>query len=110
MKIGVDISQTAHQGSGVNRFTRSLINSLLKFDKQNRYTFFFSSMRQNLDEKIEKAINSSVVSNKRNELLWLISQRATHVGFVLGIILIALFASLNIPVPVHFPLINLVKR
>ena len=61
-------------------------------------------------KKIENAIKSTAVSNKRNELLWLISQRATHIGFVLGIILIALFASLNIPVPVHFPLIDSVKR
>lgn len=61
-------------------------------------------------KKIESAIKSNVVSNERNEQLWLISQRAAHIGFVLGIILIALFASLNIPVPVHFPLINSLKR
>lgn len=60
-------------------------------------------------KKIEEAIKSSVISNKRDEKLWLISQNAAHIGFISGIILIAIFASLNIPVPIHFPLINSIK-
>lgn len=51
MKIGIDISQIAHKGTGVARYTQTLIESLLNYDKDNEYVFFFSSLRQNLSEK-----------------------------------------------------------
>ncbi len=58
MKIGIDISQTAFPGSGVARYTSSLISALTEFDKKNEYVFFYSSMRVPLDNKIRDQIKS----------------------------------------------------
>ena len=46
MKIGIDISQTAHPGTGVANYTRNLVEALLKVDHQNEYVLFFSSLRK----------------------------------------------------------------
>ncbi|PIQ73079.1 hypothetical protein COV58_04410 [Candidatus Roizmanbacteria bacterium CG11_big_fil_rev_8_21_14_0_20_36_8] len=49
MNIGIDISQIVYQGSGVSRFTKGLINSILQHDKTNKWTFFFSGLRRRID-------------------------------------------------------------
>lgn len=46
MKIGIDVSQFAFKGSGVARYTETLIESLIKYDKNNSYILFFSSLRK----------------------------------------------------------------
>jgi glycosyltransferase involved in cell wall biosynthesis len=46
MKIAIDISQTAYEGSGVARYTETLIRSLLHYDNKNQYTCFYSSLRR----------------------------------------------------------------
>lgn len=46
MKIGIDISQTVYQGTGVASYTKKLVQNLLKADKKNEYTLFFSSLRR----------------------------------------------------------------
>lgn len=56
MKIAIDISQIVYQGTGVARYTKGLIEALLKYDKKNLYLFFFSSLRQKLDKNIETKI------------------------------------------------------
>lgn len=56
MKIGIDISQIVYPGTGVGRYTKNLINSILKYDSVNNYVFFFSSLRQRIDIKIKNAI------------------------------------------------------
>ena len=56
MKIGIDISQTAFRGSGVDRYTRTLIDALLTYDKKSEYIFFYTSMRVPLDPIIRKQI------------------------------------------------------
>ncbi len=56
MKIGIDISQTAFRGSGVDRYTRNLIDALLTYDTKNEYVFFYSSLRIPLDPEIKKSI------------------------------------------------------
>jgi len=56
MKIAIDISQIAHQGTGVAKYTKGLIEALLKYDKKNKYLFFFSSLRQKLDKNIDSKI------------------------------------------------------
>lgn len=48
MKIGIDISQMAYEGTGVGEMVGNLVNALLKIDKKNEYVFFFSSLRRNL--------------------------------------------------------------
>ncbi len=56
MKIAIDISQIVYQGTGVGRYIKGLIEALLKYDKKNRYLFFFSSLRQKLDKNTETKI------------------------------------------------------
>ena len=58
MKIGIDISQIVHKGTGVARFTNGLTNAILDFDKKNEWVFFFSSLRRNLEPHLEKKIIS----------------------------------------------------
>jgi len=56
MRIGIDISQIVYLGTGVGRFTNSLVDSILKYDNKNKYVFFFSSLRKDIDKKLEKEI------------------------------------------------------
>lgn len=46
MRIGVDISQIVHEGTGVGRYVRRLVESLLRLDSQNEYVLFGASLRQ----------------------------------------------------------------
>lgn len=48
MKIAIDISQIAYEGTGVARFTRGLIREILR-NKDHEWVFFFSSLRNSLD-------------------------------------------------------------
>ncbi len=48
MKIGIDISQIAYEGTGVGQYLEQLINHLVEIDSKNEYLFFFSSLRKNL--------------------------------------------------------------
>ncbi len=52
MKIGIDISQMAYEGTGVGEMVGNLVNALLKIDKENEYVLFFSSLRGNLKSQI----------------------------------------------------------
>ncbi|KKW11024.1 MAG: hypothetical protein UY49_C0009G0001, partial [Microgenomates group bacterium GW2011_GWC1_49_7] len=36
MKIGIDISQIVHEGTGVATYVRRMVESLLKVDKKNQ--------------------------------------------------------------------------
>lgn len=46
MRIGIDISQIAHQGTGVAEYTKNLVENLLKIDQENEYVLFYSSLRK----------------------------------------------------------------
>ena len=52
MKIGIDVSQTAYEGTGVSEYVSRLVEDLLKTDKKNEYILFFSSLRKNLNTRI----------------------------------------------------------
>ena len=56
MGIGIDISQIIYRGTGVGRFTRGLVESILEYDKKNKWFFFFSSLRNKLDKELIKNI------------------------------------------------------
>ncbi len=58
MKIGIDISQIVYEGTGVARFTYGLTQTILEYDKQNQWVFFFSSLRSNLNRSLEQKIVS----------------------------------------------------
>lgn len=45
MKIGIDISQTAYEGTGVANYLTKLVEHLLAVDKENEYVLFYSSAR-----------------------------------------------------------------
>jgi glycosyltransferase involved in cell wall biosynthesis len=47
MRIGIDISQTAHEKTGVANYVTQLVSHLVKIDSKNDYILFFSSLRKN---------------------------------------------------------------
>ena len=46
MKIGIDVSQIAYEGTGTSQLVINLVNHLSKIDKNNEYILFFSSLRR----------------------------------------------------------------
>jgi glycosyltransferase involved in cell wall biosynthesis len=64
MKIAIDISQIVHRGTGIARYTKELIETLLKYDKKNDYMFFFSSLRQKLERNMEAKIKEKHLLKK----------------------------------------------
>ena len=59
MNIGIDISQVVYEGTGVGRFTYGLIEAILEYDKNNTWTFLFSSFRGKIDDHLLKKIKKS---------------------------------------------------
>lgn len=59
MVIGVDISQLAYPNTGVANYLEHLIDGLLKVDTENEYIFFYSSLRKNIKNQIEKIKNNN---------------------------------------------------
>lgn len=53
MKFGIDISQSIYPG-GVSFYTKNLVHTLIKIDKENSYKLFFSSLRQQLPKEFNK--------------------------------------------------------
>jgi glycosyltransferase involved in cell wall biosynthesis len=52
VKIGIDVSQIAYEGTGVSVFLTKLTENLLKLDGKNEYILFFSSLRRNFQFSI----------------------------------------------------------
>lgn len=46
MRIGIDVSQLAHEGTGVARYLSALVEHLLRIDTENEYILFYSSLRK----------------------------------------------------------------
>lgn len=46
MRIGIDISQIVHEGTGVAMYVRQMVNMLLKTDRKNEYVLFGASLRK----------------------------------------------------------------
>lgn len=46
MKIGIDISQIVHEGTGVGHYVRNLVKALLQMDHSNEYILFGASLRK----------------------------------------------------------------
>jgi hypothetical protein len=65
MKIGIDVSQIAYQGTGVANFLSSLIFNLSKIDKKNQYVLFFSSLRKNFKFQISNFKSNPNISIKK---------------------------------------------
>ena len=46
MKIGIDISQIVHEGTGVSTYVRSLVKAVIEKDHDNEYILFGASLRK----------------------------------------------------------------
>lgn len=46
VRIGIDISQLAYEGTGVANYLGNLVAKLLEIDRENEYVLFFSSLRK----------------------------------------------------------------
>jgi len=56
MKIAIDASRAANEKAGIGRYTKEIIENLLKIDKVNQYILFFSYFRR--DKEKERYIES----------------------------------------------------
>ena len=57
MKIGIDVSQIAYEGTGVSSFIKRLVEDLLRIDSKNEYVLFFSSFRKRIQNSKLKIRN-----------------------------------------------------
>ncbi len=64
MRIGIDISQTAYEGTGVANYVLHLVQDLMKLDKENEYILFFSSLRNGVPSQLEKLTSNNVTIKK----------------------------------------------
>jgi glycosyltransferase involved in cell wall biosynthesis len=62
MKIGIDISQSLYEGTGVGEYVTKLVEHLLGIDDKNEYILFASSLRRNFKFQSAnfKGINKNV--------------------------------------------------
>lgn len=68
MKIGIDISQIAYEGTGVGEIVKKLVEGLLKVDKKNEYVLFFSSLRRKFLISNFKFLNKSQFPNSNIQI------------------------------------------
>lgn len=68
MRIGIDISQMAHPGTGVAGYTKNLVENLLAIDRENEYVLFFSSLRKKPPEL--PGVRSFKIPPILLEILW----------------------------------------
>lgn len=66
MRIGIDISQTAFEHTGVGNYLSNLVASLLATDSTNEYVLFFSSLRRKPAERIVEAVSK----NPRSKIVY----------------------------------------
>lgn len=65
MRIGIDISQAAFQGSGVGRYTHALVKALSKNKKNHELVLFGSSLRQfHVLQALADTVSAVGVTNK----------------------------------------------
>lgn len=67
MRIGIDISQVAYEGTGVSSLLSQLVRNLIKHDQENTYILFGSSLRQRV--KLRKFIDSLGEAKPKNRVL-----------------------------------------
>lgn len=67
MRIGIDISQIAFEGTGVARYVREIVKSLLTLDHENEYVLFGASLRK--QESFRKYFNELTSLNKKISLV-----------------------------------------
>lgn len=65
MKICLDISQIAYQGTGVSRYLNGLVKAILNNQTKHQWSFFFSSLRSSLDPRLEQQIKKRGFKTKK---------------------------------------------
>lgn len=77
MRIGIDISQIAYEGTGVGEYTLNLVKNLLKINDENEYILFYTHLKRKLRKyEIKKLKQNRVVIRQFRipipilELLW----------------------------------------
>ena len=68
MKIGIDISQIIYEGTGVGKYTKCLIDNLLKIDRDCEYILFFSSLRRKIPNLKSQISNKFQISNPKFQI------------------------------------------
>jgi len=68
MKIGIDISQTMYQGTGVANYLTKLVEHMIAADEENEYVLFFSSLRGRPNPRFVNELTSSRVTVKKFKL------------------------------------------
>lgn len=59
MKIGIDISQTAYENTGVANYLKLLTEKMIENDDKNEYVLFFSSLRKKIPAFAKKLSSGS---------------------------------------------------
>lgn len=66
MKIAIDISSIVY-GTGVSTYTKNLVRSLLKIDKEDQYVFLGGSLRRKIE--LKKFVNTLKGNNFEDKIL-----------------------------------------
>lgn len=77
----------------INLKTKQDVEKQIKVTKENIKT-------------IENAIKKVESNNEKSAKLWIFSQNSAHLGFVIGLLSITVFAALNLPVRTEFTIFN----
>src|SRR5687767_15029809 len=59
MRIGIDVSQTTYENTGVGNYLANLVSRILFEDKENEYVLFFSSLRGKPAGKVLEAVKQN---------------------------------------------------
>lgn len=70
MKIGIDISQSIYEGTGVAEYVNRLVTALLEQDDKNEYILFFSNHRVQLQTSKFEILNSNVTVKSFKFPIW----------------------------------------
>ncbi len=78
MRIGIDISQTAYEKTGVGNYLTNLVSELIEKDDKNEYVLFYSSLRRDIKNQILNIKNTNKKVNIKRfkfpisflDLLW----------------------------------------
>lgn len=68
VRIGIDVSQVAYEGTGVSQFIVNLVEHLVRIDKNNQYILFFSSLRKQFLISNFKFLNKSLPRRQAGQI------------------------------------------
>lgn len=91
--------------NAVTKYPQAFINLQSKKDLED----YIATLTNNVSV-IKRSIPTTSKKEKRAEKFWIWTQTTTHISFVLGLILIVLFAGLNLPVQVKFSILDFLGK